>query len=120
MPYLKPEIPFTNHHFGYPGIHVNFQGSGLPYSKKLAVGFGWFVGWKASKLPRNSKFMCTEPGRYDECNEHIENEHKVTKLFHAVVVYTVRMFSKMPNMHMIIFTSVDTYGCECRYCAYIV
>jgi len=46
MPYLKPEIPFTNHHCGYPGIHVNFQGSGLPYSKNLAVGFGWFVGWK--------------------------------------------------------------------------
>lgn len=32
-----------------------------------------------------SKFMCTEPGRYVECNEHIENEHKVNKLFHAVV-----------------------------------
>lgn len=73
--------------------------------------------FEATKL---SKFMCTKPGRYVECNEHIENEHKVNKLFHAVVLYTIGMFSKMSNMHMIIFTNVDTYGCKLRYCAHTV
>ena len=45
---------------------------------------------------------------------------RVNTVFHAVVLYTIGMFSKMSSMHMIIFTNVDTYGCECRYCAYIL
>ena len=74
----------TKHHFGYPGIHVNFQGCNCHTQRNwLLVSVGLLVGsdlgeevgylkipseWKVSKLPSCPNSFSQQR---DECNNSI-------------------------------------------------